>query len=676
MGKLYRLVFGALFIISIGFFNFSAQAQEKITDKIPEIKSPDYSEEYLGKDRLESFNRLMFRVNTLSNDYVIYPANVVWASVMPKYGMDRINNMFDNLAYPKRLASSLFQADFGASGTESLRFLTNTTLGFAGMYDPAKNWFGLEPRNESFGQTFAAWGIGKGYYLYLPFVGPTTVRNGVGSVFDTAFKPESYIPFAPVALAVKGTKVMDKTTQLQSKLEYINSTYADPYEITRLYYGFNTYTLEKNLDRKEVFDEVDSRMSVNSEPDGCITGSGCKISDIKFEDFDSQGAVVDSIRSSVVDRQKKEESFWADISLWNRTFEKRIEDKRVRLHKDADKYEYRYLLQKDKTSPLAIIYPAIGENTDSKQSIALSRILYDKGYSVLFMGSTFDWKFARSMPHSYKPGLTTADAEYLRNATLKILKDLSRCQNREFKEKIIVGTSLGATHTLFIAAMEEKDPQLGISRYISISPPVDLLHATQTLDKFIESWKQTNNQDLKLKTALSANKIIKTCRKKYDCDGDISLPLREGEAKLAISFVAKQKLTDLILTIERNSKINKSELYNEILKMNFNDYLNKYILPNEEVSAKDLESKSSLYSIAENINNNPNIRIIFSEDDYLLTDEHTKWLKDTFKDRSVIFSHGSHLGFLYRKEFQDLFTEAINIRPETCKKAVSTCNKK
>ena len=84
-------------------------------------KYPDYAYEYLGNDRFEKFNRKMFNFNSKLNKYALKPMHILWASIMPQYGMDRIKYMTNNIEYPIRLMSSLIQRDFKTSGKETGR---------------------------------------------------------------------------------------------------------------------------------------------------------------------------------------------------------------------------------------------------------------------------------------------------------------------------------------------------------------------------------------------------------------------------------------------------------------------------------------------------------------------------------------------------------------------------
>lgn len=100
-------------------------------------KYPNYADMYVGEDKYEGFNRKMFNLNSKLNKFVARPVHILWASVMPKYGMDRLQSAYNNIEYPKRLASCLLQKDGEGVKNETLRFLTNTTIGLGGLFDPA-----------------------------------------------------------------------------------------------------------------------------------------------------------------------------------------------------------------------------------------------------------------------------------------------------------------------------------------------------------------------------------------------------------------------------------------------------------------------------------------------------------------------------------------------------------
>ena len=84
----------------------------------------------------------------------------------------------------------------GRAGRELSRFLINSTAGIGGLFDPAKDFWGIHKSREDFGQTLGVWGSGPGPYLVLPFMEPLTVRDGIGKFVDGAMDPLSYfLPF-------------------------------------------------------------------------------------------------------------------------------------------------------------------------------------------------------------------------------------------------------------------------------------------------------------------------------------------------------------------------------------------------------------------------------------------------------------------------------------------------
>ena len=101
------------------------------------------------------------------------------------------------------------------------------------------------------------------------------------------------------------------------------------------------------------------------------------------------------MRTALFDLPEIKKSIWHELSIWNRCFCKKIKTSSINLTPDKENYKFRYIMQKDKNSPLAIIYPSIGEGINSNHSTVFAKIFYDKGYSVVIQGSHFQWKQER-----------------------------------------------------------------------------------------------------------------------------------------------------------------------------------------------------------------------------------------------------------------------------------------
>jgi phospholipid-binding lipoprotein MlaA len=132
------------------------------------------------KDPLEGFNRTVWAVNRGADKVVIKPAAQVYRVVTPKPARDGVRNFFANVGEPFSFINNVLQGRGDRAVRNLGRFLINTTAGIGGLFDQASR-VGVRPATEDFGQTLAAWGANGGPYLVLPLLGPSTLRDGVGT---------------------------------------------------------------------------------------------------------------------------------------------------------------------------------------------------------------------------------------------------------------------------------------------------------------------------------------------------------------------------------------------------------------------------------------------------------------------------------------------------------------
>ena len=188
-------------------------------------------------DPLEGFNRVLFAINITSAKWIIQPIAMTYSSIVPKYVREGIKRIDGNIQMPGRLINSLLQAKFKRTGIELARFGVNTTVGILGFYDPAYKWLDMEPRVNSFGQTFAYWGIGRGFYLVIPIIGSTCFRDGVGLVGDYFANPITWIPpymfWNWISWGIKfGLGFNNMTLDLENYLRICQSS-VDPYDTVK-----------------------------------------------------------------------------------------------------------------------------------------------------------------------------------------------------------------------------------------------------------------------------------------------------------------------------------------------------------------------------------------------------------------------------------------------------------
>lgn len=677
---------------------------------IPQSKYPDYAYIYLGPDKYEKINRQVFAFNLGLNKYAIRPIHILWCSIIPEYGIERIQTAYKNIEYPKRLVSTVIQKDFKASKTETARFLTNTTIGIGGMFDPAKRYFNIEPVNEDMEQALTKCKCNSGSYIVLPIMNGTTARGIAGKILDTSLNPTSYVG-TPILAMVKAGLAVNRTSYIQPLIKMIESTYADPYEISKKMYGIDNYIKCHNLDRKEILENgfkiikeeeenksnelVENTLNMRGERDSDknnperltvadIIKGGANIdniilksynldnsqlmADILIEDYHPQNPVVDSMRTALFDLPEVDDSIWNELSIWNRCFSKKIKTASVNITPNKENYKFKYIMQNDKNSPVAIIYPSIGEGITSHHSVVLAKIFYDEGYSVIIQGSHFQWEFVKSMPEGYKPGVPSEDIKYLKTVTTKIIDNLEKKYNCKFNGKTVIGTSFGALTTLFLANEEYKNNTLNITKYISICPPVELVYAMEQFDKNSEEWSKSPN-NIKNKAALTAAKIVQLTDMK-DTAKNLNLktlPFTEEEGKLITGFIMHQKLSDLIFTIENIQKNKKTNIYETINNMNYRDYTEKYLLGEKYKTMEDLRNNSNLLSISDYLENNSNYKIYHSLDDYLVNQKQLKQLKIHTGKKTILLSNGAHLGFLYTPEFLKDLKQEISLNTKNAK---------
>jgi phospholipid-binding lipoprotein MlaA len=143
-------------------------------------------------DPLQGFNRAMQAFNDTADRWLLKPAAKGYRAVVPELVRRGISNFYDNLTYPIVALNQFLQGKPGLGVSDTGRFVVNSTLGIFGFFDPASD-AGLRAHEEDFGQTFAKWGIGAGPYLVLPLLGPSTVRDGTGSLVNAYLNPTRYI---------------------------------------------------------------------------------------------------------------------------------------------------------------------------------------------------------------------------------------------------------------------------------------------------------------------------------------------------------------------------------------------------------------------------------------------------------------------------------------------------
>jgi len=160
------------------------------------------------KDPYESWNRKVFAFNLGAKEYVLDPVARGWRAVLPDPVERAISRFFDNLESPIDILNNLLQGKPLVAGGQALRFVVNSTVGVAGFFDPATSW-GLQSREEDFGQTLAVWGVPSGPYLMLPLWGPSSPREGIGLIGDAFTSLQPYFLDTATTYALYGVDLVN-----------------------------------------------------------------------------------------------------------------------------------------------------------------------------------------------------------------------------------------------------------------------------------------------------------------------------------------------------------------------------------------------------------------------------------------------------------------------------------
>lgn len=230
-----------------------AQAQSEVNDDgfkrplqhlqfNPGLDQREFERSTLGAlnvyDPLESWNRRVYHFNYRFDEWVFLPLVDGYRYVTPNLVQSGVSNFFSNLGDIPNLLNSLLQFKGQRSMRTSARLLLNTTLGVAGLWDPASK-MGLPKQREDFGQTLGFYGMPAGPYLMLPVLGPSNLRDTGGLVVD--FSAKSQINFLNVAEVSSNhpeifvLETIDQRSTVNFRYGQLNSPFE--YEKIRYFYS-------------------------------------------------------------------------------------------------------------------------------------------------------------------------------------------------------------------------------------------------------------------------------------------------------------------------------------------------------------------------------------------------------------------------------------------------------
>jgi phospholipid-binding lipoprotein MlaA len=226
-----RILIGLFLGWMITAFASTTQAADFLSDEGYE----DQAANVQVADPIEPFNRAVFTVNDKVYLWVLEPVATGYSKILPSDIRGCIGNFFYNLGEPVRSVNCLLQGRFRDGGVTLGRFAINTVFGVFGLADPASNEFKMAPVYASLGETLSVWGIGDGFYLVVPLLGSSTLRDFGGTVVDGAAM-STYTPWNDDVLTsatVQGANTVNRTSLRLGEYEKLKSLSFDPYVAIR-----------------------------------------------------------------------------------------------------------------------------------------------------------------------------------------------------------------------------------------------------------------------------------------------------------------------------------------------------------------------------------------------------------------------------------------------------------
>ena len=187
-----------------------------------------------GDDPLENINRKIHNFNIVIDNAILVPTIKVYTKITPTVVKKGISNFFSNIADVRTFANHILQFNIADSTITLGRVVVNTTFGIAGLLDVASN-MGLTKSSEDFGQTLAVWGMGDGFYIVLPFLGPSNLRDSVGAYVDNYHINILNELDGREYVVVNTIKAIDARYELAPVLKHLKKS-DDPYTAIRSFY--------------------------------------------------------------------------------------------------------------------------------------------------------------------------------------------------------------------------------------------------------------------------------------------------------------------------------------------------------------------------------------------------------------------------------------------------------
>ncbi len=569
----------------------------------PEVPLPQ-----VAWDPNEPLNRDFEAFNQGAVKYAVGPATRGWRAVTPKAGRKRLDMAHTNLGFPRRAVNNLLQGEWGNAGTETGRFLINTTVGLLGFFDPAEGWGMPAPAAEDTGLTMTKAGWEESDYIFLPFLGPTTTRDLIGKIPDTLLDIGFWI-----GGWVNGLLRFNQASDVIPTYEGLVEGNQDPYMLMRMAWNVLRSAAVANF--------------------RYVPGTG-------------------------VEDQTLEAVFMVPLDP---NFFRKSKGGKVTMPGTGKQLPYELWMQPE-PAPMAYVIPGLGSHRLSNQPLALAESLYDGGWSVIVISSAFNFDFIENGSSAPMVGYTPIDVGDIHTAfDLVDQVVVDEYGESRITGRSLMGISMGSFHTAFLAGIQGMgvvDGRVQFDQFAAFALPVNLHYGLQVLDDYYRApleWPAAEIED----------RMVATVRKALQLgDGTFrpgeQMPFSELEARWLIGFAFRLTAMDLIWTTQSldNRGVLLTELdpefrtpaYWEILEYGWEEYFYAFLLPwllEEGLvnNADEAFDAANLHHVEAGLIGNERLWVYGSDNDFLRRPEDNAWLERTLALGHLELAHdGGHLG--------------------------------
>lgn len=185
-----------------------------------------------ANDPLEPYNRAMFSFNDALDRTVLTPVARGYVNVVPELVRNGVSNVFGNFSDAWSAINQWLQGKGEAGATMTMRVVTNSFFGIAGLFDVASD-LGMDRQSEDFGQTLGRWGLPAGPYFVWPLLGPSTVRDSFGRPLDLAWSPTMLTQHDLTRYSISGLNLIDTRANLLGATRVVDGIALDKYTFIR-----------------------------------------------------------------------------------------------------------------------------------------------------------------------------------------------------------------------------------------------------------------------------------------------------------------------------------------------------------------------------------------------------------------------------------------------------------